>query len=82
LNCLKPTLSPFPFPQRVVPLINKMEEQIQEYLQSTVGKICKLSYWHRNNMDVNKAIQKKSFLKLRTIIIGIKLKFSSFIGYF
>jgi hypothetical protein len=47
LNCLKPTLSPFPFPQRVVPLINKDGRANSRIsLQSTVGKICKLSYWH------------------------------------
>jgi hypothetical protein len=42
-----------------------MEEQIQEYLYNpTVGKIVSFFYWHRN-LDVNKAIQKESFSKIK-----------------
>jgi hypothetical protein len=50
-----------------------MEEQIQEYLYNpTVGKI--VSFLIGIAVDVNKSYSKKSFLKLRTIIIGIKLR--------
>jgi hypothetical protein len=58
-----------------------MEEQIQEYLYNpTVGKIVSFLIGIAVIWMLIKF--KKSFLKLRTIIIGIKLRFSSFIGYF
>jgi hypothetical protein len=60
-----------------------MEEQIQEYLYNpTVGKIVSFLIGIAVIWMLIKAIQKNLFLKLRTIIIGIKLSFSSFIGYF
>jgi hypothetical protein len=73
LNCLKPT--PFLSHSALFTLINKDGEQIQEYLYNPTGKIVS-SYWHRSNMDVNKSYSKNLFLKLRTIIIGIKLRSS------
>jgi hypothetical protein len=59
-----------------------MEEQIQEYLYNPTGKIVSFLIGIAVIWMLIKAIQKNLFLKLRTIIIGIKLKFSSFIGYF
>jgi hypothetical protein len=52
-----------------------MEEQIQEYLYNpTVGKIVSFLIGIAVIWMLIKAIQKIFFLKLRTIIIGIKLR--------
>jgi hypothetical protein len=54
-----------------------MEEQIQEYLYNpTVGKIVSFLIGIAVIWMLIKAIQKNLFSKLRTIIIGIKLRSS------
>jgi hypothetical protein len=60
-----------------------MEEQIQEYLYNpTVGKIVSFLIGIAVIWMLIKAIQKNLFSKLRTIIIGIKLRSSVVSGYF
>jgi hypothetical protein len=71
LNCLKPTPS-FLSHSALFTLINKDGKQIQYLYNPTVGKIVSFLIGIAVIWMLIKAIQKNLFLKLRTIIIGIK----------